>query len=74
MNCLPKVDNLQFYLNPIGFVGKFVKVQAMGWTLLSVQVVDSHLHFGTLRCRLGGSFHPIAYIQVGIASGVRLVG
>jgi hypothetical protein len=24
-------------------------------------VVDSHLHFGTLRCRLGGSVHPIAY-------------
>ncbi len=24
-------------------------------------MVDLHLHFGTLRCRLGGSVHPIAY-------------
>jgi len=26
-------------------------------------VVDLHLHFGTLRCHVGGSVHPIAYGQ-----------
>ena len=33
----------------------------------SVQVVGKHLHFGTLRCRLGGSVHPIAYFFTGSA-------
>ena len=27
-------------------------------------MVDLHLHFGTFRCRVGGSVHPIAYDTV----------